>query len=240
MRLLAFLYGAACYLFFLGSFLYAIGFVGDFLVPKSIDAEQESWLGKALAIDLALLGLFAVQHSVMARPWFKERWTRLVPRSIERSTYVLFSSLALIVLYWQWQPLIAVVWNVESEAVRYALWALEALGWMMVLVSTFLINHFDLFGLRQVYMNLKGEAYTHVGFRSPLLYKLVRHPIMLGFLVAFWATPHMTLGHLVFSIATTGYILIALQFEERDLIRYLGATYEDYRKRVPMLLPRLW
>ena len=240
MRLLAFLYGAACYLIFLGTFLYAVGFVGDFLVPKSIDAEQESWLGKALAIDGLLLVVFALQHSVMARPWFKDRWTRLVPRAIERSTYVLFSSLALILLFWQWQPLIAVVWSVEGEAARDALWALQALGWLIVLVSTFLISHFDFLGLRQVYLNLKGEPYSHVGFRTPLFYKRVRHPIMLGFLIAFWATPHMTLGHLVFSIATTGYILVALRLEERDLVRALGATYEDYRKRVPMLLPRLW
>jgi len=239
MRALALLYGALCYAIFLGTFLYAIGFVAN-LVPRGIDGEQQSWLGKALGIDVLLLGLFAVQHSVMARPWFKARWTRLVPAPVERSTYVLFASLALIVLFWQWQPLIAAVWNVESDAGRYALWALQALGWLLVLVGTFLIDHFELFGLRQVWLNYKGEAQPPVAFRTPLFYRWVRHPIMLGFLVAFWATPRMTLGHLVFAIATTLYILVALRFEERDLVRHLGATYEAYRKRVPMLLPRLW
>ena len=208
-------------------------------VPKPIDAEQEVWLGRALLTDVLLLGVFAVQHSVMARPWFKRWWTRFVPQPVERSTYVLLASLALILLFWQWQPIIGVIWNVESEAARYAIWALQGLGWALVLVSTFLINHFDLFGLRQVALHLKGREYTPLGFRSPLFYKLVRHPIMLGFIVAFWATPRMTIGHLLFSVATTGYILVALRFEERDLLHMLGATYEDYRKRVPMLLPRL-
>jgi protein-S-isoprenylcysteine O-methyltransferase Ste14 len=236
-RVLAFLYGLVCYVVFLGTFLYAIGFVANLWVPKSIDSQQESWLGKSLLIDVALLAVFAVQHSVMARGWFKRGWTRIVPKEVERSTFVLVSSLVLILLFWQWQPLIGVIWNVESEAGRYALWALQALGWVLVLVGTFLIDHFDLFGLRQVYLHLKGREYAPVGFRSPLLYQLVRHPIMLGFVVAFWATPRMTLGHLLFAIATTLYILIALRFEERDLVRYLGSTYEEYRQRVPMLLP---
>ena len=235
-RLLAFVYGIACYLIFLATFLYAIGFVGGIVVPKSLDSDPIGPLGESLLIDAILLGVFAVQHSVMARPAFKRWWTRFVPAVIERSTYVLSASLALILLFWQWQPLGGTVWHVENQPARI-LWVLCALGWLDVLVCTFLIDHFELFGLRQVYTNLNRAPMPPVKFVEPWLYKYVRHPMMIGFFFAFWATPHMTLTHLVFAVATTAYILIALQFEEHDLAASIGEPYRDYQRRVRMLVP---
>lgn len=236
-RLLFFVYGVAAYLTFLATFLYAIAFVGGFAAPRALDGPLETSLPTALAIDLALLALFAVQHSVMARPWFKERWTQIVPWTIERSTYVLCASLALLLLFWQWRAIGIEIWSVENPAARAALWILFAAGWVIVLVVTFLINHFDLFGLRQVWLPLVGRPYTPVSFRTPLPYRFVRHPLYFGFLLAFWMTPRMTLAHLVFAVATTAYIVLAIQFEERDLVREHGAAYEEYRRTVPMLMP---
>jgi methanethiol S-methyltransferase len=238
-RLLYFAYAATSYLIFLATFLYAIAFVGGFLLPRRLDGPLEGSLLNALAIDLALLAVFAVQHSVMARRWFKERWTRIVPWAIERSTYVLCASLALLLLFWQWRPLGMPIWTIENEVARIALWTLFAAGWSTVLIVTFLINHFDLFGLRQAWLPLLGRPYTPVSFRTPLPYRFVRHPLYFGFLLAFWMTPTMTLAHLVFALATTAYIVLAIQFEERDLVAEHGAAYSEYRKKVPMLLPAL-
>jgi methanethiol S-methyltransferase len=236
-RVLAFLYGVICYLIFLGTFLYAIAFVGNVFVPKTIDSGVETARVTALLIDALLLGVFAIQHSVMARQWFKRAWTRLVPEPVERSTYVLLASLALILLFWQWQPMRSVVWDVENANGRVLLQALFWMGWGGVLVSTYMVDHFALFGLKQVYSYLKGNAPQQIPFQTPGLYKMVRHPLYLGFIVAFWSTPHMTLGHLFFSIMTTAYILVAIQFEERDLIHYYGDRYREYRQKVWMLLP---
>jgi len=235
-RIMTFLYGVFCYVVFLASFFYAIGFIGNLGVPKSIDSGEQMSFLKALGINTALLGLFAAQHSIMARQWFKRAWSRIVPPPVERSTYVLFSSLALLLLFWKWEPMGGVVWNVENGVGRVALYSLYAAGWAIVLAATFLINHFDLFGLRQVWLHLIGRPYRQLEFRTPGLYRYVRHPLYLGWLLVFWSAPKMTIAHLVFAVATTGYILIAIQFEERDLIRF-HAEYAEYRRRVPMLVP---
>lgn len=233
-------YGVLCYLIFFATFLYAVAFVGDFAVPKSIDSGPTGPAGPALMTDLVLLALFAVPHSLMARQGFKRRWTRLVPAVIERSTYVLVSSLLLLVLFWQWRPLPDTVWDVYSPPGRGLLWALFWFGWGLVLVSSFLTDHFDLFGLRQVYLYARGRPYQPVGFRVTGLYRHVRHPLLLGFLIAFWATPTMTVGHLLFAAATTAYVLAAIPLEERDLLAAHGEVYAAYRRQVGMLVPLPW
>ena len=236
-RISLFLYGLVCYAMFFGTFLYALGFIGNLFVPKSIDSAPQEPLLHALLINVLLLGAFAVQHSLMARPFFKERWTKIVPKEAERSTYVLFSSLALILMFWQWQPMGGVIWNIQDSVGRGLLLSLFAFGWLLVLASTFLINHFDLFGLRQVTLYLLGKEYTRLPFKTPGLYKFVRHPLYVGWFFTFWATPTMTAAHLVFALATTAYILIAIQWEERDLVDEHGRVYENYRRSVPMLIP---
>lgn len=238
-QLLTIGYGAISYLIFLVSFLYSIAFVGDFWVPRTVDNGLVSSATEAFALNIVLLGLFAIPHSVMARPAFKRWWTQFVPSTIERSTYVLVSSLLLILLFWQWRTMPTVIWDVRWPPIRLFLHALFWLGWIIVLASTFMINHFDLFGLRQVYLSGRNKPYRDLEFRATLLYRVVRHPLMLGFIVAFWAAPTMTAGHLLFAIATTAYVLIALQFEERDLRHALGEPYRAYSSRVPMLIPRV-
>jgi methanethiol S-methyltransferase len=237
MGLIVAAYGIICYVAFLGSFLYAIGFVGNLLVPRTIDSGLSAALPNALAIDLLLLGLFAVQHSVMARPGFKRVWTRIVPHPVERSTYVLLSSLLLALLCWYWRPIPGVVWNVSLPWFSALLMGLFAVGWTIVLFSSFLISHFELFGLRQTYLRMRGLDYTPLKFTQRALYKVVRHPLMLGFVIAFWATPHMSVGHLLFAIATSVYILVGIFLEERDLMEHHGSDYAAYRARVPMLFP---
>jgi methanethiol S-methyltransferase len=237
-RPLALLYGIVCYLVFLGAFLYAIGFVAGVGVPKHIDSGTAGDLASALAIDLLLLTAFALQHSGMARPAFKRWWTTIVPPVVERSTYVLLSSLVLIALFWFWRPLPSLLWDVGNDAARTALFGVSLLGWLLVLCGTFVINHFELFGLRQVWLYTRQRAAPEQPFVVRALYRIVRHPIMLGFLIAFWATPSMSVGHLLFALMTTGYIVIAVKYlEERDLVAHFGDTYRDYQRRVPMLLP---
>lgn len=236
-RIAAFVYGVLCYLIFFATFLYAIGFIGNLVVPKTIDSGLQGSLASALLFDAGLLGIFAVQHSVMARRWFKRAWTRMVPEPVERATYVLFSSLALLLMFWLWQPIGGEVWNIEAAAGRWAIYGLYFFGWLLLLASTFMIDHFELFGLRQVWFYLRGRECTPLKFRTPGLYRHVRHPIYLGWLCIFWATPTMTAAHLVFAVATTAYIFLAIQFEERDLIRLYGEDYQRYRQTVPMIFP---
>lgn len=237
-RIVVFTYGVICYAVFFGTFLYAYGWVGNLLVPRGIDSPREGSLIAALGIDLGLLLLFALQHSVMARPAFKRWWTRLIPPAAERSTYVLASSLALIAMFVFWRPLGGVVWDIEHPIARAVLYMFFTSGWLLVLVTTFLINHFDLFGLRQTWLFLRGIPYTKVPFVSPWPYRVVRHPLYVGWLLAFWCTPTMSVTHLLFAVVTTAYILVAIQLEERDL-RNEHPEYAEYQRQVPMLIPRI-
>jgi len=233
-------YGILCYVIFLATFLYAVGFLGNFAVPYSIDSEVRDPLGGALLIDLLLLSVFAVQHSLMARPTFKKWWTQFIPEPAERSTYVLFSSLALILLFCQWRPIEGIVWNVEPQALRVLMYVLFGVGWLTVLVATFQINHFDLFGLRQAWLYWGGKPYTDLPFTIPFLYKFVRHPLYVGWLIVFWATPTMSVAHLVFALGTTIYIFVAIPLEERNLLQFLGEDYAEYRRSTPLIVPRLF
>ena len=236
-RTLVLAYGLVNYAIFGGTFLYLAGFLGNLAVPKSMDSAPVGPLWVALAVNTLLVALFAAQHSVMARPAFKEWWTKFVPQPIERSTYVLFTNLALILLFWHWRPMGGIIWDVEHPAGRAALYALFAVGWLTVLVTTFLINHFDLFGLRQVWLFFRGKPYKHLGFVTPGPYKFIRHPLYVGWMTAFWATPTMSIAHLLFAVGMTAYMLVAIQFEERNLLEFHGEKYAAYRRRVPMLIP---
>jgi protein-S-isoprenylcysteine O-methyltransferase Ste14 len=233
-----FTYGVFCHLLFLATFAYMAGFVGNFLVPKTIDSAPADGFGPA-GVDLLLIGLFGLQHSIMARPWFKRLWTRLVPQATERSTYVLISCLVTFLLMWQWRGLDAVVWDVEQPVARGLLWGLFAAGWLLIPATSLMIDHFDLFGTRQVWLYLRRRPYTTLPFRTPWLYNRVRHPLYVGWTLALWATPTMTLGHLLFAGALTLYMAVAALFEERDLVGHYGDTYRAYQQRVPMFIPRV-
>jgi methanethiol S-methyltransferase len=236
-RIIAFLYGIVAYVMFFITFLYSIGFVEDLVVPKTIDGGSAGPTAQALIVNLVLMSIFAIQHSVMARPQFKQWWTKFIPPSVERTTYVLLASLALALLLWQWQPMPAVAWHIADAHVAMTITCVSFVGWLIVLTSTFLINHFELFGLHQVANNLVGRSMPAPRFRTPLFYHFVRHPIYLGFIVAFWAAPTMTVGHLLFAAVTTTYIFVGIWLEERDLIDFFGDEYRRYRERVSMLLP---
>jgi methanethiol S-methyltransferase len=237
-RWLFFVYGVASHLLFLGTFAYMAGFVGNLVVAKSIDTATIGSKSEAVLIDLTLLALFAAQHSIMARPWFKRVWTRVIPQPIERSTYVLASSIILILLMWQWRAIDQLVWNTEPPLLRGLLWGLFAIGWLLVPFVTLLLNHFDLFGTRQVWLHLRGRAYEALPFQVPSIYKRVRHPLYVGWTISFWATPTMSVGHLLFAGVLTGYMVVAAIFEERDLIAHFGEQYSSYRRQVPMFIPR--
>ncbi len=233
-------YGVLVYVLFLGTFVYFIGFAAGFeFMPNSVNSGTAAQTTQAMVINLAMLGLFAAQHFIMARPWFKRRWTEIIPETFERSTYVLATTLIVLLMLWQWQPMPGLMWHIENPIGMYCLWGLWGVGWVVMLYSTFLVDHFDLFGLRQVYLCWRGVPYTQVQFKMRSLYRYVRHPMMVGFIIAFWATPKMSAGHLLFALASTGMILIGIQLEERDLLAAHGASYEEFRRRVPMLIPRL-
>lgn len=238
-RFLALMYGLACYALFLVTYLYFIGFMGNVIVPTTLDGTPRTTLGWALLVNAGLIAAFGVQHSVMARPAFKRLWTRLVPEHLERSTYVLLSCVALFALCWFWQPLGGTIWKVETPVLRNTLLALFAMGWLMVPLASMLINHFDLFGVRQTWLYFRGKAYTPLAFRTPGPYRYLRHPLYVGWLFAFWATPDMTAAHLFLAVGLTAYILAAIPFEERDLETFYGKKYAAYRAKTPMFVPRL-
>ena len=236
-KIISFLYGVISHVLFLLVFMYMVAFLGNFIVPKSIDSGAVGAFGLALIVNILLLALFTIPHTIMARPGFKQWWTTIVPNHIERSTYVMISNLLMILLMWQWQPMVGVVWSVENPVGALILWSLFGIGWVSIVISSFMINHFDLFGTRQVYLHLLNREYSPLEFKTRGFYNYVRHPLMVGWIVAFWSTPDMTVGHLVFAIGTTVYILIAIQIEERDLVKFHGEAYESYRRRVSMIVP---
>lgn len=236
-RLSFFIYGVTGHLLFLATYVWLAGFVGNLIVPNSMDSAGADSIPLAIAIDLGLITLFGLQHSIMARPWFKRVWTRVIPEPIERSTYVFASCAVTILLMWQWRAIDLMVWDVELPIVRGLLCGLFAIGWLMVPLVSLMIHHFDLFGTRQVWLYLRGREYTSLPFRTPMLYGKIRHPLYVGWMIAFWATPTMTVGHLLFAAAMTGYMLLAVVFEERDLVNHFGAQYEEYRRKIPMFVP---